>query len=64
MRRMKLECDLDHNTVRKIKEKFLMSKSKFAGIAVISTLTIDTYETEKGANNKRRYTESTDRGVL
>ena len=35
---------LDHNTVRKIREKLLMSRAELAGIAGISPLTVDRIE--------------------
>jgi DNA-binding XRE family transcriptional regulator len=39
-----MESVLDHNTVRKIREKLLLSKAELARNAGISTLTVDRIE--------------------
>ena len=41
---MKLEGGLEHNTVRKIREKLIMSKAELARKAGISSLTLDRIE--------------------
>ena len=48
IRRMKLESGLEHSTVRKIKEKLLMSKAELARKAGISPLTVDRIEKGMG----------------
>jgi DNA-binding XRE family transcriptional regulator len=44
MRRFRMESFLVHNTVRKIREKLLMSKAELARNAGISPLTVDRIE--------------------